>query len=392
MSCSNGSSIFGGQIGSSIFGIPNKYVKFLNSNAVAIDGPSLMETMLLNDIRIPYNQILRSRITLKAGQLNYLLNFLSLGDNATFLFIVARYDASSVNEEDNYIKYNYFDNLSTSYYFGPLLFLSGNSTNRIKQIYLTNPNPDYAVSLEVMVGIIDDNYSYFTDVVNQSGISFTQLTYLSIDTNVVDESIVLYDNLNPRGPLAYINLNTINTIKQTDNILVIDDTSIGTFILDFNTAYDARQAYSLINYSLETSGVIIHDLSPITDDIAPIVYFHNTAGSGGNLIYLNGATGSGPYNTSQGTIFSSTVSLSTYGGSSSAITLNNLVDLVINTAHDNRDGTMSFTGSNIYLYNSSGIGVSSIGNIGTYSMQFNFSDIAGNYVSEQIILNLNITT
>ena len=71
----------------------------------------------------------------------------------------------------------------------------------------------------------------------------------------------------------------------------------------------------------------------------------------------NGATGSGPYNTSQGTIFSSTVSLSTYGGSSSAITLNNLVDLVINTAHVNRDGTMSFTGSNIYLYNSSGIGV-----------------------------------
>ena len=80
------------------------------------------------------------------------------------------------------------------------------------------------------------------------------------------------------------------------------------------------------------------------------------------------------------------VSLSTYGGSSVPITLNNLVDLVINTAHDNRDGTMSFTGSNIYYTMKPGIGVIYWKHRIYIQYAIQFSDIAGNYVSEQIIL------
>ena len=49
--------------------------------------------------------------------------------------------------------------------------LTGNSANRIEQLYLTNPNSKYAVTLDVMVAVIDDNYTFFSDTINQTGTS-----------------------------------------------------------------------------------------------------------------------------------------------------------------------------------------------------------------------------
>ena len=75
----------------SIFGA-NNYIKFLNSDIVAIEGPNTLERLIAGDIKIPYKQVLKGRIILKAGQTNYLMNHLGLGDNATFVAIIARYD------------------------------------------------------------------------------------------------------------------------------------------------------------------------------------------------------------------------------------------------------------------------------------------------------------
>jgi hypothetical protein len=54
-----------------------------------------------------------------------------------------------------------------------MMVLTGNTTNRVKQLYLTNPNTKYDVNLDVMIGVIDDQYSFFNDGINHSGSSFT---------------------------------------------------------------------------------------------------------------------------------------------------------------------------------------------------------------------------
>ena len=81
MSCGN----------SSVFGNQSQYIKFQNSDIVAIEGVNTVERLIGGDIRIPYKQLLKSRIILKAGQVNYLLNHLGIGDNATFLVIITQH-------------------------------------------------------------------------------------------------------------------------------------------------------------------------------------------------------------------------------------------------------------------------------------------------------------
>ena len=73
------------------------------------------------------------------------------------------------------------------------------------------------------------------------------------------------------------------------------------------------------------------------------------------------------------------------------ITKNNLVDLLINSVIDGRDGIMSITGSNLILLGTESNLVSSITSIGTHSVSFDFSDIAQNYL-DGVIINLDITS
>ena len=228
---------------SSIFGSTNNYIKFLGGDAVAIEGSNTVEKLVLNDLRIPYKQLLKSRIILKAGQVNYLLNHLGLGDNATVLMIRATYNTSSVNAEDNYVVWNYYDDSSRLYEMGQLMILTGNPTHRIKQLYLTNPNTKYAVIMDVMAGVVDDAYSFFEDTINQIGLSFTSLTVESIETHVPNDSLVIWDNNVPRNPLAYIMLSNIASISRTGKLLILDDTSVGRLFLDFVTEYDAQQTH-----------------------------------------------------------------------------------------------------------------------------------------------------
>jgi hypothetical protein len=379
--------------GTSIFGGKSQYIKIQNSDFVAIEGANTIERLIGSDIRIPYKQLLKSRVILKPGQANYLLNHLGLGDNATFLVIKATYNSASVNEEDNYVDYYYYDNLSTRFSFNQLMVLTGNSTNRIKQLYLTNPNVKYAVTLDVMVAVLDDTYSFFPDTINQTGTSFTGLSYTDITSYIVGESIVISD-VNNR-PLVYINLSSINSISRTSTILTIDDETLGTLLLMFLTEYDAIQAQSILSYVLSNPNINISDIDPLVDSLDPVIYFKTYVGGTGATIsssltssvptYVGGSS----YSVT-GYTFSTSISLSTYG-SSSVITKNNLVDLLIDSVVDGRDGIISITGSNLILLGTESNLVSSITSTGTHSLSFDLSDIAQNYL-DGVIINLDITS
>lgn len=373
--------------GSSLFGQGSQYIKISGGDFVAIEGSSTRDKLTVSDLRMPYKQILKSRIILKKGQVNYLLNHLGLGDNATFLAIKAIYDPKSVVEADNYVTYSYYNYPVSTFTFAQLLVLTGNSSNRIPQLYLTNPSVKYPVVLDVMIGVMDDSYSFFNDDINQSGTSFTGLEYTDIKTFVIGESIAIYDKNSPPRALIYLGLVNINSIEISGNFLIIDDESYGTIFLSFLTEYDALQAHSLLNYVLQNPGVDIDTIIPIYDDVSPVVYFNSTAGATGSYIDFNGSTSSVPYNTGNGFTFSTSISLSTYGNSG-VIDKDSLIDLLVNYIVDLRDGSMNLMPSNLIISGTAGA-TNVIGIVGTYSLQFNFADLAHNDINN-VIINLDI--
>jgi|688.fasta_scaffold31579_2 hypothetical protein len=383
--------------GSSLFGPSSQYIKVNAGDFVAVNGSNTSEKLSLSDLRMPFKQILKSRIVLKPGQANYLLNHLGIGDNATFLLIKASYDPKSVIQDDNYVDWSFYDSLGTINQFAQVMLLTGNSTHRVKQIYLTNPNTKYSVSLDVMVAVIDENYSFFNDNINQTATSFTDLEYTDIHTHVIGESIVINDKSTPARPLIYFMINNINSIERNGKILTVDDNALSTIILAFKTESDAIQAHSLLTYIIENPGIDI-DLTSL-DNQDPVVYFNSTAGVGGDYILYNdgitiGATFSTPYNTfTNGLTFSTSISLVQFGTTISTtyntLTKSDLIGLIVDNVTDNRDGQMSILPSNVVLKNNDLVDVVGITASGTYSMTFNYSDIAQNYL-DGVVVNLNI--
>ena len=376
-----------GSCGNSLFGKGSQYIKINGGDFIAVEGSNTVEKLITSDLRMPYKQLLKGRVILKAGQINYLLNHLGVGDNATFLSIKATYDQKSVIEMDNYISYSYYDYPVQNLTFAQILVLTGNSSNRIPQLYLNNPNTKYPVILDVMVGVIDDSYSFFNDDINQSGTSFTGLEYTDIKSFVVGESIAIYDKNTPARALVYLGLNYINSILLNGSFIVIDDESYGSIYLHFLSEYDAIQAHSLLNYILENPNVDVDNIIPLDDDTSPIINFNSTAGSLGEYITFNGATAGVPYTTESGSTFSTTISLSEYG-TDGILTKSMLKDLLIDYVDDNRDGVVELMDSNLIIKNSNNF-VESIGLIGTYSLSFDFTDLAHNNLNN-IVVNLDI--
>ena len=372
-----------------LFGNRSQFIKTNGGDFIAVEASNTRERLILSDLRIPYKQILKSRVILKIGQTNYLLNHLGLGDNATFLCIKAVYDSKAVIEADRYVNWSYYDDLTRINSFADMMVLTGNSTNRVPQLYLTNPSTKYPVYLDVMVGVIDDNYSIFTDVFNQSGTSFTGLEYTDIHSHIVGESLVINDKSSPVKPLIYFILNNINSIEISGQILIIDDSGRGTIFLQFLTENDAFQANSLINYVLENPNVDIDALNPVSDILDPVLYFYDTAGNSGDYIAFNGATSGVPYDTTDGFTFSTSISLSSFGTASGYIDKSQLIYLLVDYIEDNRDGYMYMMPSNLIISATSGT-VDRILTTGNYSLTFDFSDIAHNYL-DGVIVNLDIT-
>jgi len=370
--------------GNSLFGANNPYIKFNDGDIIAVEGVNTVERLMMNMVRIPYKQILKSRVILKAGQANYLLNHLGLGDNATFLAIKATYNEKAVNEEDNYVIYNYYSDFTTLHAMGKVMVLTGNSEHRIEQLYLTNPNTNYAVTLDIMVSVIDEEYSFFNDTTSNNGASYDNIELEGLETHVVNETIVLFDTQTPRNPLIYITLDNINSLTQTGDFLIIDDSSYGNILLDFGSASEAKQANSLLNYTMNNPGVIIQNLSPLRDIVDPIIYFNSIVNIGSTISVAG--TSSIPVDTSMGFTFSTQIALGTF----SFINNDMLSNWLISSVNDNRDGTMSVDGNNLTIYNINNDITSAIVSSGTYSVKFSVEDIAGNSVSSNVEMKIYI--
>lgn len=233
----------------------SKYIKVGDGEFVAVDGADIVDRLGLSDLRIPYDQLFSTSITLKPGQENYLLNCMT--DNVTFLAIVARYDSKAL-QEDRFILYKMLG-CDCEMSMSQLLVLTGNTTHRISDIFLTNTTK-YPVKLNVMMGIIDDNLDffdskpivYFTDMVDKIG---SQSTEPWNTTDGIDF-------------IANLNFGTYSQFDKSDIVdLLIDDIrdSNGD-MMDFNMDYFILNDLAGNTYSVITQDGTYSLTFDITDD------------------------------------------------------------------------------------------------------------------------------
>jgi hypothetical protein len=369
------------------FGPVQTHIKMYQGSFVAVEGVNMTHKMSsLPSIRFPYQQVLTGRFTLRAGQTNYLLNHLGLGDNATFLAITAQYDDKSKFEADNYVQYSYYSNKSKLFAFSHMLVLTGNSENRIEQLYLHNPNQNAAVVIEVMVGVIDEYYDFFTQ--NDSSTSDSTITYNGLKhTNISlwdsDDSIFVIKN-DFNQPIAFLNLGDINSITQDGKIVTVVESSMGQVLLIFETEYDATQGRVKISQWIDDYNNDV--ITPPVDDFEPIITFTNNVTDDDTVVpygsSLTSVDGDRSYVGATG------VSLSDYSGT---ITKTGLSTLIISKVEDFESTLISVTPStDIIIRTEGGSIVNDIQVVGEYYIYFDITDSIGNKVDSSVNVKINI--
>ena len=380
--------------GPSLFGDNNRYIKVGNGELVAIDGSNVMEKLGLSELRMPYKQILKGRIILKPGQENYLLNHLGLGDNVTFLAIKATYEQKAL-EEDNYVIYKPYDNITCVSQFAQMMVLTGNSTNRIPQLFLTNPNPNYSVSLEVMLAIIDDetsfyNYKpvvYFTNNVTLEGTEYTEPYNTSMgDTFGANLDISYYSYSFTKSGLAYM---LIDEVRDSNGVVMTTDDS--NYILYDSNNNEVNEISTVGTYYMyfDITDSLGNSVDPVDNIVInvetlnqePVIYFTDS-------VNLTGTTYSSPFNTSMGDDFTSSLSISYY---SYSFTKPGLIYMLISEVIDSLGNVFTLTDDNITIFDSSNNEVTTIGVPGTYTLNFDITDSLGNSVSDLKNIELIVT-
>lgn len=383
-----------GVCGQSLFGSGSNYIKVSDGSFVAIEGSTTADKLIMSDLRMPYKQLLRGRVLLKVGQEDYLLNHLGLGDNATFLAIKVTYDPKSVIEEDNYIQWSFYDDVSRVNSMAQLLVLTGNSSNRIPQLWLTNPNSKYPVTLDVMVAVIDDNtffeylpVVYFTPAVTLENAVYTgpYNTTLGDNFGITISSVndfIGYDIDGLRTEIVdhVVESNGLLMGTTTSNYLLYDYDSnpINSFTLSGTYSMKFDITDTLNNSISNDDNVIIEYDTTYT----PVVFFNTPD------VYLAGSTAS-PLTTLLGDSFGATVSLtmSSYGGTVSSL---DMAGVLVDHVEEANGVTFSATASNYILYDYSNLVISGITNSGTYSLGFNITDSFGTLDPNNIV-NISFT-
>ena len=362
----------------SIFGTSQQYIKYYNNSLVAVEGPNMVEKLPLDVVQMPYKQILRSRIILKAGQINYLFNYLGFSDNATFLTMVAQYDAKSLNQGQNYVTWSFIDSPTSEFFFSQVMTLSGTADKRLPLMYLTNPSATYSVTINAMVASVDDAFEYFST----GDVTVTNMKFTDIITRVAGSSI---DILSASVSVATVNLAEISSITRTGNELILA-MQTNNIYLNFIDEYNTLQAFSRLNWLLASPTNDTTNLNPPEDSIAPILYFepsvmfgtYSNIDSSTSSIYTYGLTFSGP-----------TFSLSSF--TASIITKSYIIQQIVGTCSDNRDGIISLGDSNISILSTTGSVIDYIHTPGyPYYISFILSDIAGNSVNTGLNVSLHI--
>jgi hypothetical protein len=214
------------------------------------------------------------------------------------------------------------------------------------------------------------------------------MTYSSkIGTYIEDISIYQLENtsksfkiLDNSGSKVSVQfpISTITSVVREESSVLVYSTS-EDLRFDFSSQSVANQVYSLIGWVKDDPTRKITDLGATSsrEDLeAPVIYFKP-------VVKLNNVTGT--WSSTYSGTFSATWVYSDIMSKRDLIT-----DLVRQTS-DNRDGVLTLTESNIFIYTNSTYS-NYISGVGAYVITFDVSDRAGNSVGQGLTISLTVTS
>jgi len=359
-----------------------KLIKPYECAFIVIEGPNMKGKLNLDGLEIKYESFYLSQLTLNEASADQPLMYGFLGEEVTFLMIRARYmplDPNWAVETEQYIEYYYKDDPTQLRTMGQMLMLTGNSTNRVPQIYFNNPSTKYKVYLEIlMANLAQSNLTNTTQYSQNS--SFSNLYWNSIISDVVNYSIptstgstelqILDINSNPVLVIPYNNIRTITKTNSTTLTIGLDTEE--KVKLEFLSAFNCDQANSRINWVLKSTRYrILTTTDPGIDTTDPVLTLNDGLLTGYTSDITSGNTLVYYYSLITG----------------QTLTYINLTDYFVSGVTDNRDGEMSIYDTQITIYSLNDlVPLTGITSGGIYNLYFEVRDLANNISVSQLYM------
>lgn len=362
-----------------------KLIKPYECSFIVIEGPNMKGKLSLEGLEIKYDSFYLSQLVLNASAKDQPALYGFLGENVTFIMVRAKYIPTDPNwaiETDQYVQYYFKDDPTQIRTMGQLMVFTGNSTNRIPQIYFNNPSNTFRVYLEILMANLPQSDLTNTNQYTQNS-SFSGLYYNSITSDIVNyiiptstgstELIVLDINNDPLIVIPYNNIRTVTKINSTTLLIGLDTEE--KIKLEFLSAFNCDQANSRINWILENQRYrILTKTLPVVDTTAPVFAWNDvltgtTTGitSGSTMVYLL------PSGTTTGITYTTTM----------------LKEIFISGITDNMDGIKSIYDADIQIYALNDlVPITSISAVGIYNVLFITRDIAGNTNTQQKYISI----
>lgn len=351
-----------------------KLIKPYECSFIVIEGPNMKGKLTLEGLEIKYDSFYVSQLVLNPGAKDQPLLYGFLGDNVTFLLVRAKYlpvDPQWAVETEQFIQYYYKDDPGQLRTMSQLLLLTGNSTNRIPQIYFNNTSTKYKVYIEVLMANLPQSDLTNTIQYAQNS-SFSGLYWNSIVSDVINYSYptstgstelkILDLTGNTLAIVPYNNIRTITKINSTTLLIGLDTEE--KIKLEFLSEFNCDQANSRINWVLKSTRYRILTISdPALDTVAPTYVLNDWLTTGFTTGITSGVTDVYLYTLPSG----------------NTLTTTNLIDYFLSGITDNRDGEISIYDTQVSIYVLGDIvPSSSITETGTYSIFFEVKDLASN--------------
>lgn len=349
---------------------------------IATEGPNILGKIDLAGIEIEYESQFTSRMILNPNASKQPIFYGFLGNDVTFLLLKVTYDETNpycVVEENQYIEYYFNTNSDDVKYIHKLMILTGNSTKRIPQIYLSNPS-DSTVIVDVMVAnlaqedltstVLPANIAlidgiYHNNILTDSIYNSTTHNYGSSQFTILD-----YEG----NYVLYLNYTEIDTIQldETKNKIIIDTKSDTYIHLQFLSVFEMYQAYSRIDWVMKDplNRSLTRDL-PNVDTTSPEIIMKQVSPILENIY---------------------TFHVDTNLDNTFVLTKQQVVDLFINGINDNRDGEISVNNLNVTIRKFGELlNINEITEEGAYDIIMSISDVANNKTIANYILIIDIT-
>lgn len=343
---------------------PAKVINFKDDKLVINHGPNQLAKLDLCLLNIPYEQYVRTSITLPKNSNNIILPYCSsIGKEITFLTIVAIYDTNNKKLDCNYISYFFDTEPDVLRYMADIMILSGTEKKPLPQIFVNNPSKDYSVTLEIIASTtkivsVDGNTNVASGVYTISNLRWTDIL-----SDTLSKDLIVYSD---SEPIAYLDVAKIVNIEKNGKILTLDDSAFGQINLTFLTDNDVKQAHSLIAWVLRDPLNNLITTSTQADTLAPVITYKDTFTT--EIIFED---------------YASTSALTT------VVTKDDIIELWIDSVVDNRDGEIAIDHTNISITAAnSSVEINAITTIGKYHVVVTVSDLACNIRKDDFLLNV----